>query len=56
MYPEELTDIQHYPEWNEKDIFHSKHHIAKVVLKKVPSYARVQRIEPDNIEYLIRKK
>ncbi|HNW89950.1 MAG TPA: YbbR-like domain-containing protein [Bacteroidales bacterium] len=41
---------------NEKEIFHSKHHIAKVILKKVPSYARVQRIEPDNIEYLIRKK
>lgn len=42
--------------FREADLFHSKHNIDKVILKKVPSYARVQRIEPDNVEYLIRKK
>ncbi|HNX05955.1 MAG TPA: YbbR-like domain-containing protein [Bacteroidales bacterium] len=41
---------------NEKNLFHSKHNSAKVVLKKVPPYAKVQRIEPESIEYLIRKK
>ncbi|HOV10607.1 MAG TPA: YbbR-like domain-containing protein [Bacteroidales bacterium] len=41
---------------NEKNLFNSKHNNAKVVLKKVPRYARVQRIEPENIEFLIRKK
>jgi len=41
---------------NEKSLFNSKHNTAKVVLKKVPRYARVQRIEPESIEYLIRKK
>jgi len=42
--------------FNEAELFHSKHNVAKVVLKKVPSFANIQRIEPDNIEYLIRKK
>jgi hypothetical protein len=42
--------------FNEAELFHSKHNIAKVILKKVPSFANMQRVEPDNIEYLIRKK
>jgi len=42
--------------FKESDLFNSRHNVAKVILKKVPSYARIERIEPDNVEYLIRKK
>lgn len=41
---------------NEADLFQSKNNIAKVIMKKTPSFAKIQRIEPENIEYLIRKK
>jgi len=41
---------------NEAEIFHSKNNIARVILKKTPSFSKLQRIEPENIEFLIRKK
>jgi len=42
--------------FREAGLLHSKHNVAQVILKKVPHFVKIQRIEPDNIEYLIRRK
>lgn len=42
--------------FNELKLLELESNIARVEIKKYPSFVRFQRIEPENVEFLIRKK